>query len=101
MLDEIDLKQCGRNFCSELSLACWLVRFGLDLSYDDPADVAGTIADHYLIVQYTAALTSFPSNPGRWVSKRVMSCGPSQLERHSLPSKPDTGISASTPNNVM
>jgi hypothetical protein len=41
----------GRNFCFELSLACWLVSSGLDLNYDDPADVGGEIAGHYLIVE--------------------------------------------------
>jgi hypothetical protein len=41
----------GRNFCFELSLASWLVSSGLDLNYDDPADVGGQIAGHYLIVE--------------------------------------------------
>jgi hypothetical protein len=41
----------GRNFCFELGLASWLVSSGLDLNCDDPADVGGQIAGHYLIVE--------------------------------------------------
>lgn len=41
----------GRNFCFELSLACWLVSSGLELNCDDQADIGGKIAGHYLIVE--------------------------------------------------
>lgn len=41
----------GRNFCFELSLACWLVSSGLELNCDDLADIGGQVAGHYLIVE--------------------------------------------------
>lgn len=49
--DEDGTNSEGRNICFELSLACWLVSSGLDLNCDDPADVGGQIAGHYLIVE--------------------------------------------------
>lgn len=49
--DEDGANNEGRNFCFELSLASWLVSGGLDLNCDDPADIGGQIAGHYLIVE--------------------------------------------------
>lgn len=49
--DESGTNSEGRNFCFELGLACWLVSSGLDLNCDDPADVGGQIAGHYLIIE--------------------------------------------------
>jgi hypothetical protein len=49
--DEDGANSDGRNFCFELSLASWLVSSGLALNCDDPADVGGQIAGHYLIVE--------------------------------------------------
>ena len=50
-VDEDGANNVGRNFCFELSLACWLVSSGLELNCDDQADIGGPIAGHYLIVE--------------------------------------------------
>ena len=49
--DEDGANSEGRNFCFELSLASWLVSCGLALNCNDPADIAGEIAGHYLILE--------------------------------------------------
>lgn len=49
--EENEANSDARNFCFELSLAGWLASSGLDVNCDDPADVGGEIAGHYLIVQ--------------------------------------------------
>lgn len=51
IVDEDGVNNEGRNFCFELSLACWLVSSGLELNCDDRADVGGQVAGHYLIVE--------------------------------------------------
>jgi hypothetical protein len=51
IVDEDGANNEGRNFCFELSLACWLVSSGLELHCDDQADIGGQIAGHYLIVE--------------------------------------------------
>jgi hypothetical protein len=83
VLDETDLNSVGRNFCFELSLASWLVSFGLSLSCDDPADIAGTIADHYLIVQCKRVRST------QQVEKRGRHAAARLRERLRSPDKPN------------
>ena len=83
VLDETDLNNAGRNFCFELSLACWLVSFGLDLSCGDPADIAGTIADHYLIVQCKRVRST------QQVEKRGRHAAARLSERLARPDRPN------------
>jgi len=51
VVDEDGANNEGRNFCFELSLACWLVSSGLELNCDDQADIGGQVEGHYLIVE--------------------------------------------------
>ena len=51
VVDEDGANNEGRNFCFELSLACWLFSCGLELNCDDLADIGGRVAGHYLIVE--------------------------------------------------
>jgi hypothetical protein len=51
VVEEREANSDGRNFCFELSMACWLASSGLELNCDDQADIGGKIADHYLIVE--------------------------------------------------
>jgi len=51
LVRSLSANNVGRNFCFELSLACWLVSSGLELNCNDQADIGGQIAGHYLIVE--------------------------------------------------